>query len=359
MKSVGEAMAIGRNFTEALQKALRSLEKGEQLPLGRRTSPRPSDEIDPRRAPPARPTAASSSSSRRCAAALSVEEVHEADGIDPWFLDQMALIKRDRGRASRAAAELDPGAAARWPSPRLQRRPDRHAARRCPRPWCARCATPSGCARSTRRSTPAPPSSRRRRRTTTQHLRRGERGRPARAARRHHPRLRPEPHRPGHRVRLLLRARELRPARRRLRHRHGQLQPRDGLHRLRHEQTASTSSRSPSRTSSRSSTPSGRRPVAGVIVQLGGQTPLGLAKALKAEGVPIVGTSPEAIDLAEDRGAFGRVLDEAEPARAQARHRLRADEAISIAGRSATRCSCGRATCSAAAAWRSSTTTRP
>ncbi len=49
-------------------------------------------------------------------------------------------------------------------------------------------------------------------------------------------------------------------------------------------------------------------PVAGVIVQLGGQTPLGLARALAAEGVPIVGTSPDAIDLAEDRGAFGRLL---------------------------------------------------
>ncbi|MGB7448462.1 MAG: carbamoyl-phosphate synthase large subunit, partial [Ornithinimicrobium sp.] len=49
-------------------------------------------------------------------------------------------------------------------------------------------------------------------------------------------------------------------------------------------------------------------PLAGVVVQLGGQTPLGLAAALKAEGVPIVGTSPEAIHLAEDRGAFGRVL---------------------------------------------------
>jgi carbamoyl-phosphate synthase large subunit len=49
-------------------------------------------------------------------------------------------------------------------------------------------------------------------------------------------------------------------------------------------------------------------PVAGVIVQLGGQTPLGLARALEAEGVPIVGTSPGAIDLAEDRGAFGQVL---------------------------------------------------
>ena len=52
-------------------------------------------------------------------------------------------------------------------------------------------------------------------------------------------------------------------------------------------------------------------PVAGVIVQLGGQTPLGLAKALAAAGVPIVGTSAEAIHLAEDRGAFGRVLAEA------------------------------------------------
>ncbi|GAA3802745.1 carbamoyl-phosphate synthase large subunit [Sphaerisporangium flaviroseum] len=52
-------------------------------------------------------------------------------------------------------------------------------------------------------------------------------------------------------------------------------------------------------------------PVAGVIVQLGGQTPLGLAQALKDEGVPIVGTSPESIHLAEERGAFGRVLAEA------------------------------------------------
>ncbi len=49
-------------------------------------------------------------------------------------------------------------------------------------------------------------------------------------------------------------------------------------------------------------------PLAGVIVQLGGQTPLRLAQALKDAGVPIVGTSPEAIHLAEERGAFGQVL---------------------------------------------------
>ena len=52
-------------------------------------------------------------------------------------------------------------------------------------------------------------------------------------------------------------------------------------------------------------------PIAGVIVQLGGQTPLRLAQALKDAGVPIVGTSPEAIHLAEERGAFGQVLAEA------------------------------------------------
>ncbi len=49
-------------------------------------------------------------------------------------------------------------------------------------------------------------------------------------------------------------------------------------------------------------------PLAGVIVQLGGQTPLGLARALAAEGVPVVGTSADAIHLAEDRGEFGAVL---------------------------------------------------
>ncbi|WP_349898025.1 carbamoyl-phosphate synthase large subunit [Parafrigoribacterium soli] len=47
----------------------------------------------------------------------------------------------------------------------------------------------------------------------------------------------------------------------------------------------------------------------GVIVQLGGQTALGLAKGLKAAGVPILGTTPEAIDLAEERGLFQGILD--------------------------------------------------
>ncbi|HET8666404.1 MAG TPA: carbamoyl-phosphate synthase large subunit [Terriglobales bacterium] len=56
---------------------------------------------------------------------------------------------------------------------------------------------------------------------------------------------------------------------------------------------------------------SGGAPV-GVLVQYGGQTPLNLALPLKAAGVPIIGTSPESIDLAEDRKRFGKLLEELE-----------------------------------------------
>jgi carbamoyl-phosphate synthase large subunit len=50
----------------------------------------------------------------------------------------------------------------------------------------------------------------------------------------------------------------------------------------------------------------------GMIVQFGGQTPLNLAQRLRAAGVPIIGTSPESIDLAEDRKRFGRLLEDLE-----------------------------------------------
>src|SRR5699024_317931 len=51
--------------------------------------------------------------------------------------------------------------------------------------------------------------------------------------------------------------------------------------------------------------------VAGVICTLGGQTPLKLAHHLADAGIPILGTQPEAIDLAEDRGRFGELLERA------------------------------------------------
>ena len=68
-------------------------------------------------------------------------------------------------------------------------------------------------------------------------------------------------------------------------------------------------------------------PVAGVIVQLGGQTPLGLARALEEAGVPIVGTSPAAIHAAEDRGAFAEVLAQAGLTAPRGEIALSADEA--------------------------------
>ncbi len=49
--------------------------------------------------------------------------------------------------------------------------------------------------------------------------------------------------------------------------------------------------------------------VKGVIVQFGGQTPLKLAEALEEAGIPILGTSPDAIDLAEDRDRFNALID--------------------------------------------------
>ncbi|BCJ30567.1 carbamoyl-phosphate synthase large subunit [Actinocatenispora sera] len=71
--------------------------------------------------------------------------------------------------------------------------------------------------------------------------------------------------------------------------------------------------------------------VVGVIVQLGGQTPLGLARRLADAGVPIVGTSPASIDAAEDRGAFGKLLTDAGLAAPQYGTATSFDEAKAIA----------------------------
>lgn len=69
----------------------------------------------------------------------------------------------------------------------------------------------------------------------------------------------------------------------------------------------------------------------GVIVQFGGQTPLNLALKLKAHGVPIWGTSPENIDLAEDREKFNIVLDELGVKRPRSGIAFSADEALRVA----------------------------
>ncbi|MFN8126912.1 MAG: carbamoyl-phosphate synthase large subunit, partial [Candidatus Nanopelagicales bacterium] len=106
MKSVGEAMAIGRNFTEALQKALRSLEHvGAQFSW--------------KGTPPDDPVALLAEAAvprdgrlRLVQQALwggaTVDQAHLATGIDPWFLDQIVLLN-DVAEQVRDAAVLEPG----------------------------------------------------------------------------------------------------------------------------------------------------------------------------------------------------------------------------------------------------------
>ena len=69
----------------------------------------------------------------------------------------------------------------------------------------------------------------------------------------------------------------------------------------------------------------------GVIVQFGGQTPLNLAEGLKAAGVPIIGTQPESIEMAEDRKLFAAMLDKLGLRQTPSGSAVSAEEAISIA----------------------------
>jgi carbamoyl-phosphate synthase large subunit len=71
----------------------------------------------------------------------------------------------------------------------------------------------------------------------------------------------------------------------------------------------------------------------GVIVQFGGQTPLNLALSLQAAGVPIIGTSPESIDLAEDRKRFGKLLSELQIPQPPSGTAISYEEAATIAQR--------------------------
>ena len=73
----------------------------------------------------------------------------------------------------------------------------------------------------------------------------------------------------------------------------------------------------------------------GVIVQYGGQTPLKLARALEAAGVPIIGTSPDSIDLAEDRERFQQLIEKLDLKQPPNRTARTEDEALALARESA------------------------
>jgi carbamoyl-phosphate synthase large subunit len=103
MKSVGEAMAIGRNYATALQKALRSLEKrGSSFHWGDETRS-VAELLEVAKTPTDGRIVVLQQAMRKGA---SIEQAFEATAIDPWFLDQIALIN-EVAEFVRSAAELD------------------------------------------------------------------------------------------------------------------------------------------------------------------------------------------------------------------------------------------------------------
>jgi carbamoyl-phosphate synthase large subunit len=331
MKSVGEAMAIGRSFPEALQKALRSLERsGAAFNWG--SSVANTIALDELIFATSIPTEDRISHVQRAIhAGASIEVLHQASGIDPWFLDQLRVLS-EAARVLEMALDLDRetlGNAKRLGFSDLQiaqiRGTDEESIRALRHSLALRPVykTVDTCAGEFAATTPY-------------HY--GTYETESEVA----PRVKPAvlilgsgPNRIGQGVEFD----------------HSCVHAAFALREVGYEtimvncnpETVSTDYDTADRLYFEPLTledvlevyhaESLAGPIAGVIVQLGGQTPLGLAKALEAAGVPIVGTSPNAIDLAEDREAFARVLSEANllaPAHGMARNAL---EALEVAHR--------------------------
>ncbi|MFE9887049.1 carbamoyl-phosphate synthase large subunit [Streptomyces scopuliridis] len=309
MKSVGEAMAIGRNFTEALQKALRSLEKaGSQFDFtGEAGGPAEKDALLETAKVPT--DGRINTVMRAIRAGATPEEVFDATKIDPWFVDQLFLIKEYADELA-AAPELDPELLAeakrhgfsdaqiagirglredvvREVRHALGIRPVYKTVDTCAAEFAAK--TPYFYSSYDEESEVAP------------------REKPAVII------LGSGPNRIGQGIEFDYSCV------------HASFALSDAGYETVmvncNPETVSTDYDTSDRLYFEpltledvleivhAETLAG--PIAGVIVQLGGQTPLGLAQALKDNGVPVVGTPPEAIHAAEDRGAFGRVLAEA------------------------------------------------
>ena len=317
MKSVGEAMSLGRNFIEALGKVMRSLETSR---AGFWTAPDPDVSVDELLEGLRTPTDGRlydlELALRKGA---TVEQVSEASGVDPWFVEQVAglvtlraelldapvldehLLRRSKyhGLSDRQIAALRPELAGEVGVRALR----------------TRLGHPSGVQdrrhlRGRVRGQDAVPLQQLRTRP-----RRGDRGRAADAR---SPRCSSSgsgPNRIGQGIEFdyscVHAATTLSEA---------------GFETVMvncNPETVSTDYDTADRLyfepltfedvlevyHAESASGAGGPGVVGVIVQLGGQTPLGLAERLEKAGVPIVGTSPKAIDLAEDRGAFGEVLN--------------------------------------------------
>ncbi|WP_129359604.1 MULTISPECIES: carbamoyl-phosphate synthase large subunit [Micrococcaceae] len=309
MKSVGEAMALGRNFTEALQKAMRSLEqKGSTFSFAE-------DELAPSELrelieATKTPTTERLHQVRRAlAAGASIQDLYEATGIDPWYLDQLQLINevadqvREDKNLSRETLELakrhgfsDAQIAELADSREDIVRGVRHALG--VRPVFK---TVDTCAAEFEAFTPYHYSSYDQEDEVEPHE-----GKSIMI-------LGSGPNRIGQGIEFDYSCV------------HASMVLREAGYETVmvncNPETVSTDYDVSTRLYFEPLTledvleviDSERRTggLMGVFVQLGGQTPLKLARELKEAGVPILGTSPEAIDLAEDRGEFSQVLEQA------------------------------------------------
>ena len=163
MKSVGEAMAIGRSFPEALQKALRSMESTHG-PFGWKDPPGDAASLLRDCRTPHDGRLATIHQALRAGA--SQHDIAAATGIDPWFIEQIQHINQIAEQVRQAQA-LDAADADRRPSRTASPTRRSPSCAAPPRPSSGRSAGASACGRCTTRWTPAPPSSRRARRTST------------------------------------------------------------------------------------------------------------------------------------------------------------------------------------------------
>ncbi len=311
MKSVGEAMAMGRNFTEALGKAMRSIDKAGSV-FHWDGEPVSGEALDELLVEIARPTEGRLVATQQALrAGASLEQVFEATKIDPWFLDQIQLVNevaesvasadaltRDvlleakrHGLSDPQIAKLRGMGAAGESTVRevryaLDVRPVYKTVDTCAAEFAAK--TPYHYSSYDLESEVAP------------------RERPAVLI------LGSGPNRIGQGIEFDYSCV------------HATLALKDEYETVMvncNPETVSTDYDTSDRLYFEPLTfedvlevyqaELAAGPVAGIIVQLGGQTPLSLAQRLADAGLPILGTSPEAIDAAEDRGVFGRVLAEA------------------------------------------------
>jgi carbamoyl-phosphate synthase large subunit len=306
MKSVGEAMAIGRNFCEALQKSLRSLEKKDAQFDFSPVNESKQELLDKCRYPT---DGRINSIQRSLLAGISVDEVYKASSIDPWFLDQIMLINEiandiqtakdldhDLLKYAKSHGFSDQQIAQLRKSTEDEIRNLRHELNLRPV-----YKTVDTCAAEFEAKTPYHYSSY------------DQETEVAKSNKNKVIILGSGPNRIGQGIEFdyscVHAAQTLKAA---------------GFETIMvncNPETVSTDYDTSDRLYFEPLTledvlevvnaekQSGN--LIGVIVQLGGQTPLGLAQKLKDNLVPIVGTSPEAIHLAEERGAFGEVLNKA------------------------------------------------